>query len=216
MGPDMDDEEFEESAEPEKRMAGSYEIKEGIRIGNREVVFGEDSHNDNPYLCAFCDSSDFSDTYRECMVGDDYIELMELFAERIKEQCAKIREEQQKVTVPRIKITKEMCLPINSRESLVGRVMAVKADILRPEYRSAEHQLIYVTGGNGALENARGSACFYINLYTGENGRWERSDLQGEVRRECLPDWAVERVIEIRSRETAKEQGAQAKKPNVR
>ena len=33
------------------------------------------------------------------MAGDDYVEMMELFADRIKTQCEKVREEWAKVTV---------------------------------------------------------------------------------------------------------------------
>lgn len=217
MEPEMEEqEEFEQQTEPDKRMAGSYEITNSIHIGDSEVVFGEDSQNEMPYLCAFCKTNALFESYQECMVGDDYVEMVELFAERVKEQCIKVREAQEKVTVPREKITADMCLPMNSSQNLIGKVMAVKADALRPEYRTADHQLIYVTGGHGAMENSLGSACFYTNLYSGEHGRWERRDLQGEVKRECLPEWAVERVLELRSREATKEQGRREQKPNVR
>ena len=105
--------------------------------------------------------------------------------------------------MPRDKITAEMCIPLSGSTSLKGKVAAVKADTLRPEYRSAEHQLIYVTGGYGA-EGARGSACFCTNLYTGERVRWERYDLHGEVKPECIPQWAKERLLEIQKQEPAR------------
>ena len=112
-----------------------------------------------PYLCAFYTSNDIFGSYTDCMVADDYVEIVELFAERVKEQCVKIREEQAKVTVPREVITAEMCLPLKNDDSLEGKVAAVRTDSIRPEYRSAEHQLVLVTGGNGARGGARGSAC---------------------------------------------------------
>ena len=76
--------------------------------------------------------------------------------------------------------------------------MAVKTEALAPEYRTAPHQLVYITGGNGALANAHGNACFCINLYTGKHTRWERYDIQGEVRPERIPGWARQRLEEIK------------------
>ena len=40
-------------------------------------------------------------------------------------------------------------------------------------------------------------ACYCTALYSGENQRWERYDFAGEVKRECLPQWAKERAAEI-------------------
>lgn len=187
--------------EQEKRIAESYEITQGIRIGDKEVVFGVDEKKEMPYFCAFYASNNIFGSYSECMISDDYVELMELFAERVQEQCKKIRDEQQKVTVSRELITAEMCFKDNRDESIVGKVAAVKAEILKPEYRSADYQLIYVTGGNGASGNSRGNACYYTTLYSGERGRWERYDILGEVKPECLPQWAKERLVGIQKQE---------------
>ena len=192
------------SDEKEKRMVENYEITHGIPIGDKEVVLGVDENNEMPYFCAFYTSNQIIGSYTDCIVSDDYVEIMEIFSERVKEQCMKIREEQAKVTVPRELITADMCLPLNGDDSLVGKVVAVRADMIRPEYRSAEHQLILVTGGNGARGGARGSACFSTNLYSGERTRWERYDIQGEVKQECLPEWAKERLVEIQKQETVK------------
>ena len=192
--------------ELEKRMVQNYEITQGIRIGDQEVVFGVDEKSKMPYFCAFYVSNDILGSYRECMISDDYVEMTELFAERVKAQCVKTREKQEKVTVPREVITADMCFKDNRSESIVGKIGAVKAEVLRPEYRSADYQLIYVSGGNGASGKSMGSACFHTNLYSGERGRWERYDILGwEVKPECLPEWAKEKFIEIQKREIVKE-----------
>lgn len=199
----------------EKRMVENYEITHGVPIGDKEVVFGVDEKNEMPYFCAFYTGNEIFGSYTDCMVADDYVEIVEMFAERIKEQCVKLREEQAKVTVPREVITADMCLPLKGDDSLVGKVAAVRADSIRPEYRSAEHQLVLVTGGNGARGGARGSACFCTNLYSGERSRWERYDLAGEVKPERLPDWAKERFAEIQEQETAKETPKQNKNKDM-
>ena len=51
-----------------------------------------------------------------------------------------------------------------------------------------------VTGGFGASANSRGSAVFCTNLHTGKNTRFERMDVMGEVKPECMPDWAKEKI----------------------
>jgi hypothetical protein len=182
----------------EKRMADHYEIISAFRIGDKEVVFGQDKNCDEPYFCALYEKEVVlcytRERYEDCYTGDDYIAMMELYADRIRDQCRQVREEWDKVTVPRDPITAEMCLANDYHESIKGKVVAVKLCMLRPEYRSADHQLIYVTGGFGAEANARGNACFCVNLYTGEETRWERFELQGVVKPECVPEWAKKRL----------------------
>lgn len=201
--------------EPEKRMAENYEITQGIRIGDKEVVFGVDEAAEKPYFCAFHEKQFLfgyiKERYEDCIISDDYVESVELFAQRVKDQCEKVREKWAQVTVPRDKLTAEMCRPNDFSESLQGKVVAVKLAVLRPEYQSADHQLIFITGGNGAHGNSRGTACFCKNLYTGEETRWERYDIQGEVRPEHLPAWAKDRLAEFQKEQAEKEKRGKSK-----
>lgn len=190
----------------EKRMADSYEITQAVYIGDKEVVMGVDKTNAMPYFCAFCSRNDIFESYSDGIISDDYVEIVELFAGRVREQCGKVRDEQEKITVPREPVTEDMCLPLAYDASLVGKVAAIREDALRPEYRSAPYQLVYVTGGNGALGKARGSACFCKNLYSGKSSRWERRDIQGEVKTECLPEWAKARVEKIQRKQQDKKE----------
>lgn len=192
-------------SQPEKRMADNYEITQAVPIGDKEVVMGVDETNAMPYFCAFYNRNGLFDSYSECIVSDDYVEIVELFAGRVKEQCEKVRAEQEKITVPRETITADMCLSLAYDTSLVGKVAAVGVDALKPEYRSAPNQLVYVTGGNGARGKARGSACICTNLYSGKSSRWERQDMQGEVKPEYLPDWAKKRAEKIQKKEQDRE-----------
>lgn len=166
---------------------------------------GMDETNAMPYFCAFYSENEIGGSYHGCMVSDDYVEIVEIFSERVREQCGKVREEQEKITVPREPITADMCLSLAYDTSLVGKVVAVRLDALKPEYRSAPDQLVYVTGGNGARGKARGSACICTNLYSGKSSRWERQDMQGEVRPEFLPDWAKARAEKIQKKEQDRE-----------
>lgn len=189
----------------EKRMADNYEITQAVHIGRKEVVMGVDEKNAMPYFCAFYSSNEIFGSYSDGIISDDYVEIMELFAERVRQQCEEVREEQKRITVPREPVTRDMCLPLAGDMGLAGKVAAIRKECLRPEYRSAPYQLVYVTGGHGALKNARGSACFCTNLYSGKSSRWERQDIQGEVKPECLPDWAREKAAKIEKRHKDRE-----------
>ena len=64
---------------------------------------------------------------------------------------------------------------------------------------------MYGVGGNGARQQSFGTACYCISLYSGEHERWERQDFHGEVKPECLPQWAKEKKMEIEQRETVRQ-----------
>ncbi len=182
----------------EKRIAGNYEITQSMLIGDKEVVFGVDDNNpEHPYFCAFYESNAIIGQYTDCMVGNDYAELVMLYAKRIEQQCEKLKEAENAVTVPRETITADMCTPLNYKESIHDRVVVIRSDVLRPEYQTADNQLVYVIGGFGAEGSSRGDAVFIINLYSGKESRINRSDILGEMNN--LPDWAVERQNAIRT-----------------
>ena len=132
------------------------------------------------------------------ILSDDYLDIMEQYAKQILAQCQKVREERAQITVSLDVITADMCHPHSHAETIKGQVVAIKPSALRPEYRTADKQLVFVTGGNGSMANHYGNACFAINLYTGKDVRWERYDVQGIVKDECLPDWAKEKAAVIR------------------
>jgi hypothetical protein len=194
----------------EKRMAENYEITNAFRIGDKEVVFGVDEHSENPFFCGFCERENLivmvRERYTECKVGDDYIGILELFADRVKELTQKVRTEWAKITVSRDPITPDMCFPNDYNKSIEGQVVAIKKTVFRPEYQSADHQLAYVTGGNGAKGNPHGRACFCKNLYTGKENRYERYEIEGVVKPEHLPEWAQERLAEIQKQIQAEKQ----------
>jgi len=191
-------------ADQEKRMAENYEIAQAVRIGGKEVVFGIDENCAEPYFCAFYTANELFYEYSDCMVGDNFAEMMKLFGERIRQQAEKVLTEQEQATVPLTPLNADDCFPNSYSECIERKIVAIKTRALAPEYRTANHQLVYVTGGNGAQANARGNACFCINLYSGKHTRWERYDIQGEVKPEKLPEWAKERLSTIQQQEQAK------------
>ena len=193
----------------EKRMAENYEIIATFPIGDKEVVFGRDLNCDKPYFCGLYSKENIicytRERYEDCFVSDNYIDIMELFAERIKKQCQQVREMWAEVMVPHEPITPEMCYKNDYKVSIKGKIVAIKQSVFRPEFQSADRQLFYITGGSGAVADSRGSACFGVNLYSGLELRWERYDVQGEVKPECLPEWAKERAVTVAKEQAEKE-----------
>ncbi len=89
--------------------------------------------------------------------------------------------------------------------SIVGKVVVINAEPKRYEYQHPAFQLVLADGGNGAT-GGRGNAVFGTCLATGEKSRWERYDVLGEIKPECMPDWAKEALAKIKEQQKEKKQ----------
>lgn len=181
--------------EKEKRMAGDYEIIHAVQIGDREIVVGENltAEKGQKYMTAFCEQNDLFALHTEVLVSDDYPEIMKLFGERIAEQAEKTRVELFKPRFQGIDltpITADGCTVITHDDDLNGKIIVIKPEILRREYRRATNQIKLCEGGFGASPNSRGSACYCTDLYSGNKSRYERRDVLGTLTPEQLPGWA--------------------------
>ena len=179
----------------EKRMAGDYVIIHAFHIGDREIVLGENpaSKGDDRYMCAFCQNNGLMAGYTEMMVSKEYPELAKLFGERIAEQAEKTRIDLNgpKIQgIPNAPITADGCEVIGYQHDLRGKIVVIKPEVLRPEYRRATSQLYLCDGGFGASPNSRGTACSCTQLYSGKSSYFERSDILGVIAPENLPKWA--------------------------
>ena len=193
------------SANEEKRMAGDYVIIHALHIGDREIVLGENpaGAGGERYMCAFCEANTLLASYTEVMVSDDYPELVKLFGERVAEQAEKTRIElngPKLQGIPNSPINAEGCEVIGHGHDLRGKIVVIKQEVLRPEYRRATCQIQLCTGGFGAAPNSRGSACFCTELYSGKSSRYERRDILGTIAPEALPQWA-KHYLDVRQAE---------------
>ena len=64
----------------------------------------------------------------------------------------------------------------------------------------------HTIGSNELVIGGRGRAVFGTCLATGEQARWERYDVLGEIKPECMPDWAKEALAKIKAQEKEKKQ----------
>lgn len=181
--------------EDEKRMAGSYEIIQAFHIGDREIVIGEDinAKSEERYMCAYCQQNEIAALYNGVMVSDDYCEIVKLFADRLSEQAEKTRTE---LSEPKLRgidvtlLTSKDCTPISYDDDLHGKIVVIRPGVLRREYQLATRQLKLCIGGFGASPHSRGSACFCVDLYSGNSSRFERRDILGILEPDQLPQWA--------------------------
>ena len=82
---------------------------------------------------------------------------------------------------------------------LLAKFEQTSADVWGKEIRKVVSNGI--NGGFGAAANARGSAVYATNLYSGKESRYERRDVLGEIKPEHIPHWAMEGAARIRERE---------------
>ena len=159
------------------------------------------------FMCCFCTQDGMNEYYAEAMASDDYLEIMELYTDRLKGQVAALQAQRNTLHIPLNLLNSEQCFPLNDNDDITGKVVAVKPSSLRYEYRRADCQLILVTNGSGARGYSRGTSVYGVNVFTGHrDGRWERRDVLGEVRPECLPQWAKDH-LQVIQRERALEKG---------
>jgi hypothetical protein len=191
----------------EKRLVDTFAVKHAIHVGDKEILFAVDNTKiDSPYLVCDCNWVNplGIDHYFNAAASADYMEMMTEFTGRVKEQLEVVKAERDKITVPLQPFTSEQCVPDDYRERIENKVVVIRAERLRPEYRTADKQLVLATGGFGVAANSRGRAVYTTNLYSGKEARWNREDILGALKTEHMPDWAKERLKEIQAERQAK------------
>ena len=186
----------------EKRMAGEYEIFQAISGGIVEIVMGENpnAEPEDRYMCAVCTMNDLFAQYDEIYVSDNYVEILELYGQRVASEAKMLLNEVAEIKGQGIDdspLRDTGFQPVSHEDDLNGKVVLLKPNALKKEYQRATHQYQLVTGGFGASPNSRGSACYCINLFSGKTDRYERGDVLGVVDREALPDWAEDGLRRI-------------------
>ena len=192
----------------EKRIVGGYEIINSVHIGDREIVLGENM-NDNDgyhYMVANVFSTEIYESYRDAYISEDFIKIATIFADRVKEQVENVKEELTKENTPLEVIREDACNKDIFRDYMEGKILVVKPDVLRPEYRRATHQIIRCTGGNGARPDGKGRAVFCDVCFSGRRTRFDRTDILGELNPDKYPEWLNDKLkmLEIRDKSEKK------------
>ena len=68
-----------------KRKIGEYTVLCSVNVGEKEVILAsnEQSTNGDKFMCGFAERNDLFELCSECMVSDDYIEIVHLFGSRV-------------------------------------------------------------------------------------------------------------------------------------
>jgi len=191
----------------EKRMVDTYEVIHAIHVGDREILFADDDgKTDCPYMVCDCtwDNPLGIDHYFNAVGSADYLEIITEFTDRVQAQLEAVKAERDKIAVPLSPFTLDHCTPNNYDESIENKVVVIRTERLRPEYRTADNQLMLAVGGFGTYANARGRAVYTVNLYSGKESRWNREDILGVLKTEHMPDWAKEQLKQTLAGQQAK------------
>ena len=186
----------------EKRMVETFEVKHAIHIGDKEVLFCVDKNNtETSYMVCNCtwDNPLNVDHFFDGMGSNDYIEVMTEFVGRVQAQLTQVTAERDSISVPNACFSPEQCILIDHNMNLENKIAVLRQSSLRPEYHSGDKQLVLITGGFGASPNPRGRAVFTVNLYSGKEARWNREDILGILKPEHIPQWAKERLSQLRA-----------------
>ena len=79
-----------------------------------------------------------------------------------------------------------------------GKVLVLSPAALREKFWSPENQLWLALDGFGCSPGAIGRSVRCICLWDGETTRWNRSEFAGVLKEEYLPDWAKEKLEQLR------------------
>ncbi|OIB01504.1 hypothetical protein AK95_29245 [Paenibacillus sp. LC231] len=188
--------------EQEKRMAGDYEVYQALPIGRVEVILGINMTNiEKPYLVCYCSQNNLFgiDQFYGAEGYADYVEAMREFTKLLQWEIEKLQIERSAITEPMPPIQLTQCMPIKSDDVLSGRIVVIRPEWLRPEFRTADNQLVWVTGGFGASGHSRGRAVYAETLYSGDEYRYNREDLMGFLKPEHTPAWAAEKLAQLQA-----------------
>lgn len=86
-------------------------------------------------------------------------------------------------------------------QDFTGKVLILRPDRLKEECWIPQNQLWYGQAGFGLSPTSSGRAVTATCLGDGETIRWNRADFMGVLDEQYLPDWAMDRLAELRGPE---------------
>lgn len=184
------------------RMVNDYEVIHSFFVGEREVIVGEDKNAEYRYFCGYYENCEVFERAVECQMSNDYLEIMQIYCDRTKEQVELCKSKQ--IGAAEI-ITADMFNPCHDDTNLKNKVVVLKPETLPREYQNGNHQLFYVTGGNGTRPNSIGTKVFGYSFGSKKESYIRRYDIMGTMENEKLPEWAMKYFNQIRKHRTMEE-----------
>lgn len=94
---------------------------------------------------------------------------------------------------------------IDDNLDYTDRVLVLKPDAIKDEYKKPEFQIFYAIGGFGCDPTAMGTKVFGRFLIDGEKTSFNRSDFFGVIRDDLIPSWARDKISETSSEQDEQE-----------
>jgi len=76
-------------------------------------------------------------------------------------------------------------------KNFTGKLLILRPEKLREEFKRPENQLFYATHGNGCTPGAKGRSVFGEFLYDGESAVFDRTDFYGVIDEDQIPEWVA-------------------------
>lgn len=190
-----------------KRMVDRYEVTDAIKLGDKEIIIGINTKNlDLPYMVCNCiwDKHFCIERYKEAFVSNDYLEIMSEFLNRLEKQMLKVQEERNTRKLPLESLSMEHCIPNSNDENFENRIIVLKKSTLQPEYQTADYQLYFAFGGTGCIPAVSTGKVHCRNIFSGQDMIWQRHQILGIVRPECIPEWAKD-INNLQLKDNAKQ-----------
>ena len=93
------------------------------------------------------------------------------------------------------------CEQDDYEQDYTGKLVVLRPDIQKDEFKTPEDQLFWVDGGNGARPHAIGRKVYGKFLKDGQKTHFFRSDILGVLKDEFIPEWAREKFAEMQEPE---------------
>ena len=82
-----------------------------------------------------------------------------------------------------------------------GKLLVIRADVLKEECRTPENQLFLAKSGFGRSPDSSGRKVFGQFLLDGEKAQFYRSDFVGIISNEYIPQWAEKKMQQIQEQQ---------------
>ena len=194
----------------EKEIIDGYTVQSSLWVGCKRMIYAKDETEqmERPYMKCIYTANELFGRYDDAVISDSFEEIVKLYADDIKAEASILEAENRANGIRKSACLKQNeLIPVERDQRIVGEIVAIDPKFLSDGYKSIRNQLFYVTGGNGAEANSRGSACFCTDLNTGKSDRIERYEVLGRVPADKLPDFAKKTMENIRQKEKERNYG---------
>lgn len=181
-----------------KRKAADWEILTSFKYGDREIFMGENPNpakEDERYIVGEIVMNELFGRYENCVCESNYNEIAKLYSQRIQEQIQKVQEDLAKFPFDRSVIGMDSCDSIRGR-NIEGDIVVIDPKAIKREYVGADRQLWLAQSGFGCSPNGSGRKVYCKNLFTGAVAAWQRQDILGTIKSECIPKWVNDRMTD--------------------